>query len=278
MVLPVGTNLSAFSALRNLGAAGTEFTTSTRRLSSGRRINSAADDPAGLAVVQHMGAQVRGIRAAIQNVEFGATVIQTADSAVTQSQDAMQRIRELSVQASNGTLTSADRAAIATEMQSLSAQVGANVAGAGVNGTNVLTATTSTVIQSGPNVGDTTSIAAQGPQISAATSQLNTAITDFAANPTTATAGAVLSAVDSARQTFSTTQAQLGASQNRFESTVGRLETAANNLEFARSRIEDADIAAEVTRLTAGRIRTNMSLAVLAQGTVAPEMALRFLR
>lgn len=278
MVLPVGTNLSAFSALRNLQAAGSELARSTRRLSSGRQINSAADNPAGLSIVQHMGAEIRGIRQAVENVEFGVSVIQTAGGALTQSQDAAVRIRELAVQASNATLTTADRAAIAAEAQALGGQIEANIEGANVNGTNVLTATSPTVIQAGPNVGDTATIAAQGVQLDAATDQLNTAIANFAANPSTANAEALITSVDSAAQSFSSTQAQLGAAQNGFEYTVSRLSTAQNSLEFARSRIEDADIAAEVTKSAASRIRTNMSLALLSQGNVAPEMLLRFLR
>jgi flagellin len=236
--------------------------TAMERLSSGKRINSAKDDAAGLAIASSMTSSIRGMSVAIRNANDGISLAQTAEGSLGEVTNMLQRMRELAVQAANGTYQTSDRSNIQTEVAALQSQITDVVTTSKFNGNTLFSASstaTSFAIQTGVNAGDTTTISVGGlDKIAAA--YVSTIKVDTAAN-----AALAITAADTALTQASAVRAGLGATQNRFEATVNVLTANVNNLSEARSRIEDADFSVESAALAKSQILAQASTAMLAQ-------------
>lgn len=264
----INTNIGAMKAANASNAAGKALGTAMERLSTGKRINSAKDDAAGLAIATSMTSQVRGMNQGIRNANDGISMAQTAEGALNEVTNMLQRMRELRVQYENGTYSADDKSNINSEMDALSTQVGKVLSDTNFNGIALFSGAAATVtIQAGANASDTVSLNVGG--LSA-----DTDITTVTANPDTAT----LANYDTALKKISTTRAGLGASQNQLESAVNNLNNNITNLSDARSRIEDTDYSAESTALAKAQILSQASGAMLAQANQSQQNVLSLLR
>jgi flagellin len=262
----INTNIASLNAQRNLNVSQNALATSLQRLSSGLRVNSAKDDAAGLAVATRMDAQVRGMNVAIRNANDAISFAQTAEGALGKVVDAMQRMRELAVQAANGALGDADRTLLQAEYAELDAEI-TRLASTRFNGTVVFGAAVTFQVGAGTNADDTIAVAAV-----AAPAAIGGSIAT-AGGATTA-----IGAIDTAFGTINTNRATLGAVQNRFESVIANLQVAVENQAAAKSRIIDADFAAETASLTRAQILQQAGTAMLAQANAAPQNVLTLLR
>ena len=237
------------------------------KLSSGLRINRAADDAAGLAISEKMRAQIRGIARAQLNTLDGISMVQTAEGALNEVHAIIQRVRELAVQYNNGTLSSADRSAIGVEVTQLSSELGRIVATTQFNGNNVLVSSTPVTFQVGPNSGETF-------LLTGANMGGNYFDSVFAAFTPT---GADISAVNSAISSIADVRAVFGAAQNRLEHTVSNLAVYQENLSAAESRVRDVDMAQEMVNLTRLQILNQSGTAMLTQANQLPQSVLSLL-
>ena len=272
----INTNTSALRATNSAVAAGKMLGTAMERLSSGKRINSAADDAAGLAIATSMTSQIRGMQQGIRNANDGISLAQTAEGALNEVTNMLQRIRELAVQSASGTYEDAtDRAYMQVEVDELTAQIDQVITNSEFNGVVLFDASTATVdIQAGPNGADTvtltmadlTSLAASGG--AAGSYDVSSAT---AANTLIGTVDTELDSINSARAT-------LGAGQNRLQSAVNNLTNVSTNLSVARSRIQDTDYSQETTALAKAQILGQASTAMLAQANQSQQNVLSLLR
>jgi flagellin len=273
----INTNVSALRAQNNSRVAEKAQAQAMERLSSGKRINSAKDDAAGLAIATRMEANSRGLSQAIRNANDGISLAQTAESAMGNVSNILVRMRELAVQANNGTNGTTDIAAIQVEANALAAQIDDIAARTTFNGTNLLTAatgaSTTISIQTGTKSGETLSIAMKGMASNVLAVRGATAGTALAIGDS-----ATLTALDTAIQTVATERANLGAQQNRLEATIDNLTSSVTNLDAAKSRIEDADFSAESTKLAAASILSQASTAMLAQANQSQQGVMNLLR
>lgn len=268
----INTNVGALRAQNGSRVAGKMLESAMNRLSSGKRINNAMDDAAGLAIATRMEANVRGFNAAIRNANDGISLAQTAEGALSETSNILVRMRELAVQAANGTNAASDRTALQAEVTQLIAQIGDIATRTTFNGTALLnSATTSIAIQTGVATGQTVAIAIGDMQATA----LGVNAIDIS---TVAGASSALAAVDTAINTVATQRANLGAAQNRLESTVNNLTSAVTNLSESKSRIEDADYSVETTKLASAQILSQASTAMLAQANQSKQDVLNLLR
>lgn len=263
----INTNILSLNAQRNLTNSQGALQTSLQRLSSGLRINSAKDDAAGLAISERFTTQIRGLNQAVRNANDGISLAQTAEGALSEVTNNLQRIRELAVQSANATNSADDRLALDAEVQTLIAEIDRVAGAATFNGVGLLNATASLTFQVGANVGDTVDVD---------TVDVSGVITGDVTD--VANSNLLIAAVDTALQTVNSTRADFGAVQNRFESVVRSLQTTAENLEASRSRIMDADFAAETAALTRAQILQQAGVAMLAQANAAPQSVLNLLR
>ncbi|MDB5713247.1 MAG: flagellin FliC [Sphingomonadales bacterium] len=273
----IGTNVAAIRSQNGINKAAASLSTAMERQSSGKRINSAKDDAAGLAIASRMTSQVRGLTAAMRNANDGISLAQTAEGAMGEVSNMLQRIRELSVQSANGTNSATDRAANQTEVTALLGQIGDIASKTTFNGTNLVDGSATALdIQTGMNSGDTVTLAIS----SMATADLGSATLKMSAVDisTAAGASAALAAVDAAIDTVNTGRASLGAAQNRFEATISNLTSTVTNLTEARSRIEDADFSAETTQLAKAQILSQAATAMLAQANQSQQSVLKLLQ
>jgi flagellin len=263
----INTNVSSLNAQRNLNTSQTSLATSMQRLSSGLRINSAKDDAAGLAIADRMNAQIRGINVAVRNANDGISLAQTADGALATVTDALQRMRELSVQAQNGSNGTSDRANLDTEYQQLSAEV-ARIANQTVfNGNTIIGAGAGTqTFQIGANNGDTLAVV---------TSSITTVAGDLL---TSANASTALAAIDAKLDTITTQRATYGAAMSRFGFAISNLQISGENQSAARGRIMDADFAAETANLSRAQILQQAGTAMVAQANALPQSVLSLLK
>jgi flagellin len=269
----IGSNISALRAQNASTKANDALSTAMNRLSTGMRINSAKDDAAGLAISASMTSQIRGMNQGVRNANDGISMAQTAEGALDEVTNMLQRMRELAVQGANGTYSASDLANITAEQDALGAQISSVIANTGYNGKNLFATAANTVtIQAGANSTDTVSMSFT--QLNAATTKLS-AVVDFAANKMKTGLG--LSAFDDAIAEVSTTRAGLGAGQNRLQSAVNNLTNNATNLTDARSRIQDADFSAESTNLAKAQILSQASTAMLAQANQSSQGVLKLL-
>ena len=271
MGLRVNTNVSSLTAQRNLAAVTGRLQGNFARLSSGLRIATAADDAAGLGVSERMRSQIRSYAVAGRNAQDGISLAQTAEGAMGEISNNLSRMRELAVQAANGTLTTTDRATLDTEFQALITEIGRVATDTTFNGVALLDGTTSNIeIQVGIDSGDTISVGLAESTTTAL------GVTGLAVTSTTL-ASAALATIDTAINTVSTNRGALGAAQNRLNSVIASISNARENLSAAESRIRDVDVAIETADLTRNSIMQQAAVSVLSQANVQPQLALSLL-
>lgn len=278
----INTNLASINTQRHLATSLKSLQTTIERLSSGKRINSAKDDAAGLAVATRMDSLVRGMAVAQRNANDGISMYQTAESAVGKISDAMSRMRELSVQSANGTLGSNDRDNIQQEFTQLQQEITRIVAGTTFNGLDLLN------VSSTNFVGTTTfQIGAQasGANVITVSGSIDpnwTTILDLCASTvniaTISAAQSAIAELDSSLNLAAGVRAKYGAYQNRFESIISQLQVASESQSAAESRIMDADYAAETAALTRSQILQQAGTAMLAQANNLPNNVLSLLK
>ena len=267
MSLRINTNVEAFNAHRQLVGTQTLMSQSMEKLSSGLRINRAADDAAGLAISEKMRAQINGIDRAHQNAMDGISMVQTGEGALNEVHSILQRVRELAVQYNNGTLSAGDRAAITAEITQLSAEVGRIVQTTQFNGINLLSGTAAVTFQVGANAGET---------IALSSANLGGTYFDPVFQAFTATS-ADITGVNGAISSIADVRATFGAAQNRLEHTITNLGTYQENLSAAESRIRDVDVASEMVNFTKYQILSQSGTAMLAQANQLPQSVLKLL-
>jgi len=275
MTLFVNTNVSAINAQRQLFDVGNKLSVSFERLSSGFRINSAADDAAGLQITDRLTSQVQGLNQAVRNANDAISLAQTAEGALQESTTALQRIRQLAIQSQNGINSSADRAALQQEVTALINELSRIATDTQFGGLNILDGGFSTAFLVGANAGQTISVnlsSASGASFGA--SGLGVGTVSVA---TTGDASSALASIDTAISSIGAQRAELGALQNRFQSTIRNLSNIAENVSGARSRIKDTDFAAETAELTRNQIIQQASTTVLSQANQRPQSALQLL-
>jgi flagellin len=265
MSLRINSNIEAFNAHRQLAATSDRASKSMERLSSGYRINRAADDAAGLAISEKLRGQIRGLSQAQRNAQDAVSLVQTAEGSLNEVHSMLQRVRELAVQFQNGTLSTSDKAAITAEAAQLQSEIERIGNGADFNGIKLLDGTAGTIsFQVGANDGDA---------ISVTTTALSTAIGTIDIDGTNP-----ISAIDAAIEAVSTMRGQFGAVQNRLEHTLNNLATYQENLMASESRIRDVDMASEMVEFSKNNILQQAGTSMLAQANQAPQAVLSLLR
>ncbi|QEP08897.1 flagellin [Glutamicibacter sp. ZJUTW] len=287
MGMQINTNIAALNAHRNLSNTQNDLSKSLEKLSSGLRINRAADDAAGLSISEGLRSQVNGMNVAARNAQDGIAVIQTAEGALTEVHSILQRMRDLTVQAGNDSNNAESRTAIKTEIDGLASelnrigantefnginlmdgssksfQIGANGNEAGANVSNVITVDLTNLATALDGVA---TLEATGADLTA------TITVDTQAN-----AALAIEAIDTAIGNISTSRAELGAKQNRFESAINSLNVSRENLQAAESRIRDVDMAAEMVNFTRSNILSQAGTAMLAQANQSNQGVLQLL-
>ena len=267
----INTNVSALRAQDSSRIANKALGEAMNRLSSGKRINSAKDDAAGLAIATRMDAKVRGLTQAVRNANDGISLAQTAEGAMGEISNILVRMRELSVQAANGTAATLDRTAIQTEVAQLISQVDDIAGRTDFNGTNLFNAAGTFNIQTGVNSGETVDI----DFVAMNATGLGVNAIDMS---TSAGASTSMALISTAIDTVATQRANAGAAQSRLEATVNNLTSTATNLTEAKSRIEDADFSTESTKLATAQILSQASTAMLAQANQSQQGVMNLLR
>ncbi|GAM03403.1 MULTISPECIES: flagellin [Novosphingobium] len=270
----INTNISAIKASNASNSANKMLGTAMERLSTGKRINSAKDDAAGLAIATSMTSQIKGMSQGIRNANDGISLAQTAEGGLSEVSNMLQRVRELAIQSASGTYQDSDRTAMQSEVTALTEQIDDVLSQTKFNGNTLFSTTSGTDvtfnIQTGANSGETitlTSTAIDG-------TNLGTAL-----DVSTATAASTtLDNVDAALADVNSTRASLGAGQNRLESAINNLTNNVTNLSDARSRIEDADYSSETTQMAKAQILSQASTAMIAQANQSQQNVLSLLR
>jgi len=267
----INQNIMAFNAYRNLSSTNTMLGKSLEKLSSGFRINRAADDAAGLVISQGLRAQVSGLRQATRNSQDGISLVQTAEGSLDEVHNMLQRMRDLAVQAVNGSNDAAARTAANNEVVQLRAEItrigtstrfGSQVIFQGAFAAGV-------AFQVGANAGDTISITV---------ASLATAASTTGDVTTAANASVFIASIDDAISAVSSVRGTLGAMQNRFESTINNLNVAVENLSASESRIRDTDMALEMVSFTRHQILIQAGTAMLGQANATPQSVLRLVQ
>jgi flagellin len=276
MASTINTNMSSLTAQRALGTSQGSLSTSMQRLSTGLRINSAKDDSAGLAIAERMTSQVRGMAVAGRNANDAISLAQTAEGALGKIGESLQRMRELSVQSSNSTNSSSDRANLDEEYQALSKEVSRVIEGTKFNGNQLLNTGTAMSFQVGADNNTTTD-----------TIDVNLTDISTGAGMAKVLAGGITSAsqalarmtnLDAAIDEVTSARSNLGSVQNRFESVVANLSTTSENLQAAKGRIMDADFAVETSNMSRAQVLQQAGNAMLAQANQAPQQVMSLLR
>jgi flagellin len=290
MALRINYNFESISAQRNLSQTQSSFFKAIEQLSSGMRINKAADDAAGLAVSEKLKNQVRGLNQAQRNAQDAISLMQVAEGALNETHNLLARMRELSIQSANDTLTDPDRKHLQAEMDQLLAEVDRIASSSQFNGKSLLVGTsasqTSLVFHIGANTGDEVSVSlsaldarAVGLSVSAlGSSGYATTAGQLSSLSFQTSANAAIGRLDTAIESVSKSRALLGAVQNRMNSAVASLGVSAENTGAANSRIRDADVAQSVSEMVRTQILQQSTMAVLAQANQAPQMALQLLK
>ena len=273
MSLRINQNIDAFNSYRNLSVTQGQMSKSLEKLSSGYRINRAADDAAGLSISEGLRAQVGGLKVAVRNAQDGVSVVQTAEGALTETHSILQRMRDLAVQAANeGSQDSDAQAAADTEYQELALELDDIANNTKFGSSTLLDGTfTNKSFQVGANSGEVLDVSIG--DMSAAT--LLGAVGDLTSQ---ANADTALQNIDDAIKTVSTERATLGATQNRLEHKINNLNVAVENLSASESRIRDTDMAQEMMSFTRSQILSQAGTAMLAQANSAPQNVLTLLR
>src|SRR3954471_4210014 len=267
MSLRITQNVEAFNAYRNLNKTSMAVSKSMARLSSGYRINSAADDAAGLGISESMRSQVRGLSQAQRNIQDGMSMVQTAEGNLDEVHSMLQRVRELAVQYKNGSLDTNARTAIQNEVNQLSSEIDRIGTQAQFNGIHLLDGTATVSFQVGAN---------DGEQIGITFLNLSSAVgTSYAA--LTSGTNADISEIDAAITAVSQARSQMGAVQNRLDHTLSVSAAYQENLTSAESRIRDVDMAEEMVNLTKMQVLQQAGTAMLAQANQSPQSVLKLL-
>jgi flagellin len=279
--MQIATNVGALNAYRNLSSTQNDVSKSLEKLSSGLRINRAADDAAGLAISEGLKSQVNGLNVASRNAQDGISVIQTAEGALTEVHSILQRMRDLAVQGGNGSNNDNSRAAISKEAGELSLELRRIAESTNFNGIDLLKGGDLTFqVGAGGTENDaiTINLANVATAVGTLASADGTAVgAGFVITDNEAARGTVDN-IDAAINAVSTARSSLGASQNRFESAINSLNVSAENLSAANSRIRDTDMAAEMVKYTAANILSQAGTAMLAQANQANQGVLQLLR
>jgi len=292
----IGSNSAAIRASNASISAGKSLGMAMERLSTGKRINSAKDDAAGLAISSKMTAQIRGMTQGIRNANDGISMAQTAEGALGEVANMLQRMRELTVQGLNGTNDASSKTAIQSELDQLGKQISETLKNTEFNGTKLFDGSAASVaIQAGANASDAIALTLTdldgdtdlAKVVDFTGGKAAIALNGIDANTdgdfvdvgdTAVTTTAALADFDTAIAKISTTRANLGAVQNRLESTVNNLTTNVTSLTDARSRIEDADFSEETTALAKAQILSQASTAMLAQANQSQQGVMNLLR
>jgi flagellin len=265
MSLRIQNNVEALGAHRTLQATSDKLAKSMERLSSGYRINRAADDAAGLAISERMRSQINGLSQAGRNIQDGVSLVQTAEGNLDEVHSMLQRVRELAVQYKNGTLSSSDQAAIQTEVNQLASEIERIGTSAKFNGITLLATAGAVTFQVG--VGDSESI-------SVSTISLGSSVGSF----TSLSNSTAISAIDAAISAVSTARSGFGAVQNRLDHAGASTQVYMENLTAAESRVRDVDMAAEMVTLTKNQILQQAGTSMLAQANQASQGVLSLIR
>ncbi len=281
MALRINYNYESISAQRNLSSTQGSFFKAIEQLSSGLRINKAADDAAGLAVSEKLKNQVRGLNQAQRNAQDGISLLQTAEGALNETHSLLARMRELAVQSSNDTLTTDDRLHIQDEVDQLLSEVDRISNATQFNKISLLTGTgviTGLNLHIGANTEPSPTNGSNQITISIANSNTTGLSIAALSLETQGDANSAIDTLDAAIETISTTRGQIGAYQNRLDSMINSLGVASENAGAANSRIRDADVAKSVSEMVRTQILQQSTMAVLAQANQAPQMALQLLK
>ena len=287
----IGSNTPALRASNASAVANKGLAMAMERLSTGKRINSAKDDAAGLAIASSMNAQIRGMAQGIRNANDGISLAQTAEGALDEVGNMLQRMRELSVQSANGIYAEADKQNIYSEQNALADQIRSVISNTKFNGISLFTGNgtagtaQSVTVQAGANSTDTIALSIADLSYNNAANALSVVV-DLAATPNGMTGDSAaatpvvptIAAFDAAISQVANVRAGLGAAQNRIESAVNNLTSNVTNLTDARSRIEDADFSAETTNLARSQILSQASTAMLAQANQSQQGVLKLLQ
>ncbi|WP_416460940.1 flagellin domain-containing protein [Rubrivivax gelatinosus] len=288
MASTINTNINSLTAQRNLASSQSSLATSMQRLSSGLRVNSAKDDAAGLAIAERMNAQVRGMNVATRNANDGISLAQTAEGALGKVGDALQRMRELAVQARNASNSDDDKDSLDKEFGELAKEIQRVLGGTTFNGKHILGSQAgSLTFQVGANTTDddvidivTTDMTADTTITSVAGTygSVDTTRAKIDSSASTDDIKVVIDAIDDAIDKVNTERATMGASQSRFDAVISNLQTSIENQSAARSRIMDADFATETSNLSRAQILQQAGNAMVAQANQLPQQVLSLLR
>ncbi len=267
MALVINTNFASLSAQRNLATNSQKLSVSVQRLSSGLRINSAKDDAAGLVISEGLRAQIRAVNVAVRNAQDGISMAQTAEGAMAEIGNMLGRMKELSEQASQGTLGADARTAISTEYDNLLTEIGRIKDSSKFNGAALLTGDTVS-LQVGSASTDSVAITMGNFTLTAAAGDLNAA----------GTAATALDKLDVDIAAVAGERGKMGAVQNTLESTINNLRVTSENLSAAESAIRDTDFAFESSQFTKNQILVQAGTAMVAQANVLPQAALQLLK
>lgn len=282
MALTVNTNVASLNTQRNLNRASDSLSVSMQRLSTGSRINSAKDDAAGLQISNRLTSQINGLNVAVRNANDGISIAQVAEGALQQSTDILQRMRELALQAANGSNSSVDRESLNQEVVALQTELDriadTTSFGSGSSKLHLLNGTDfsgNVDFQVGADANETISVSMGSASFSAS----GLAVASGTVDITSASgAQAAVSAIDAALATIDSKRADLGAVQNRFQNTIANLQNIAENVSASRGRIKDTDFAAETANLTKNQVLQQASTAILAQANQLPSAVLSLLQ
>ncbi|WP_294636674.1 flagellin domain-containing protein [uncultured Aquabacterium sp.] len=277
----INTNLNSLNAQRNLNGSQMSLSVSMQRLSSGLRVNSAKDDAAGLAIAERMNSQIKGMNVAVRNANDGISMAQTAEGALGKVSDALQRMRELAVQARNASNGSSDRDSLDKEFQELSKEINRVLGATTFNGKAILAGGAGQLdFQVGANTtsDDLISITTVNMQTNASiTAVTTTASSSIGSTATTASLKTVIDQIDGAIDKVNQERAVYGATQSRFDAIISNLQVSAENQTAARSRIMDADFAAETANLSRAQILQQAGNAMIAQANQLPQQVMKLL-
>jgi len=279
MSMYINTNVSAINAHRNLGFNNTSMGKTMEKLSSGFRINRAADDAAGLAISEKMRQQIGGYKQSMRNANDGISLIQTAEGALTEVHAMLQRMNTLATQASNGTYSQTDREKLQLEVSQLLTQINDIASTVNFNEVKLLDTDGTVTLQIGPEASNTMTVNLKSMHLSGLSlSGLSIAATAGGSIASGVTeANAAIGLIKNAIETVSKQRAEFGSVQNRLEHTIQNLGVTMENLSAAESRIRNADMAAEMTEFTRNQILVQAGTAMLAQANAMPQGVLKLL-
>jgi flagellin len=273
-MLTVNTNVASLNAQRNLGISQQSLSQSMQRLSSGLRINSAADDAAGLAISSGMNAQITSMNQDVRNANDAVSFAQVADGALSQIGNLLTTMRSLATEAATGTVSQSQRSYLNSEFGRLASEITRIASATQFNGIHMLTQSTTVIIQ----VGTTSAAYDQLNIVTASMDATTLGVADSVAIQASDNARAMQATIDTALSTVNAQRANLGSVQNRFQVVISNLQTSIQNTTAAMSQIQDADVAAETANLTRASILSQAGASILAQANQAPQLALKLLQ